>query len=146
MLPIVRSRSERRLDVPGFSLFQGTVLNSGTSHNLGHGETIGFHIVGHIQSIGFRDFGLDKDHRSTKHRTEWTFWNGLFGADTPECPWERPLNMRKVPIPPSFETWTTNYLNSLGSIYFQSDLWFLDMYHHSGLHFWTCSFLRYILK
>ena len=39
----------------GFPLLRIS-LNSGTSHNLGHGQTIGFRTFGHVQSFGFRKF------------------------------------------------------------------------------------------
>ena len=39
-----------------------------------------------------------------------TMYRG-FRADTPECPRERPLIMRKVPIPPCFELWTIDDMN-----------------------------------
>jgi hypothetical protein len=57
---------------------QYAVLNSGTSNRLGHGQTIGFRILGHILSIGFRDFRPGKNHRNAllSHTH-----NGVFGAD-----------------------------------------------------------------
>ena len=55
--------------------------SSDFGHKLGHSQTIGFRILGRVQSFGFRDFRPDKNHRNALlSHTQ----NGLFGADFSE--------------------------------------------------------------
>ena len=61
----------------GFPLLRIS-LNSGTSHNLGHGQTIGFRTFGHVQSFGFRKFPAWQE---PPNRTGEPHIERLFGAE-----------------------------------------------------------------
>ena len=130
----------------GFPLLRIS-LNSGTSHNLGHGQTIRFRTFGHVQSFGFRKFPAwqEPPNRTGEPHIERTFWSGLFEKTRRNVLGKDLWIGEKFMFRLAFELWTTNDMNcwifGWGTCN-HSDLWFWGTYNHSDLWFWGMFLFR----